>query len=122
MLAIIPSLALATEFKTPAITPERVAALQGTPEAMLVVDVRGAGEYKSGHVPGAVNIPHTKLTERLDQLRQAKGVVLYCIIGDRTLLAEQTLLESGLGNVYHLDGGLMGWRKAGLEVRTGWGP
>ena len=80
------------------------------------------GEYKSGHVPGAINIPQKKLEKQLDKLADANGVVLYCINGRRTRLAEQTLIENDVDNVFHLEGGLIGWRQGGFKVRTGWGP
>jgi rhodanese-related sulfurtransferase len=73
-------------------------------------------------VPGAINIPQKKLEKQLDKLQDAHGIVLYCINGSRTRLAEQTLIENDIPNVFHLDGGLMGWRQGGFEVRTGWGP
>ena len=120
--ALLPLLAFASDFQTPAITPEDLAARQETAEKVLVVDVRDNGEYRSGHVPGAINIPHTKLEKHMDELREANGVVLYCIFGKRTRLAEQTLIEHDIPNVMHLEGGLNGWRQSGFEVRTGWGP
>jgi rhodanese-related sulfurtransferase len=89
---------------------------------LLVIDVRDVAEYKSGHVPGAINIPHKKLERQLDRLLDANGVVLYCINGRRTRLAEQTLIENDVPDVFHLEGGLMGWRQGGFEVRSGWGP
>jgi len=88
----------------------------------LVIVVRDVGEYKSGHVSGAINIPQKKLEKQLDKLVDANGVVLYCINGRRTRLAEQTLIEHDVANVFHLVGGLMGWRQGGFKVRTGWGP
>jgi rhodanese-related sulfurtransferase len=110
-------------FQTPAISPEEVHERQADGETLLmIVDVREQGEYKSGHLPGAINISHQKLERELDRLLGASGVVLYCINGSRTRLAEQTLIEHDVPNVYHLEGGLMGWRKAGYQVHTGWGP
>ena len=119
---LLPALAGASDFQTPAMTAADLQARQQTDDALLVIDVRDQGEYKSGHVPGAINIPQKKLDKQMDKLADAKGVVLYCINGRRTRLAEQTLIEHDVANVYHLEGGLMGWRKAGFEVRTGWGP
>ena len=88
-----------------------------------MVDVRPFAEYKTGHVAGAINDPHTKLHKRLDELSQAKnGVALYCTFGKRTRLAEQTLLENDVPNVFHLEGGLGAWRQGGHEINTGWGP
>jgi len=122
MLMLFPVLAFSSDFQTPAITAQDLHNRQASPEPLLVIDVRDVGEYKSGHVPGAVNIPQKKLEKQMDKLLDANGVVLYCINGRRTRLAEQTLIEHDTPNVYHLDGGLMGWRQGGYKVNTGWGP
>jgi rhodanese-related sulfurtransferase len=115
--------ALADDFQTPAIAAAELMARQGKPDAPLVVDVRPNGEYKSGHVAGAVNIPYDKMEKHLDQLTQAKnGVVLYCTQGHRTKQAEQTLLDNEVPNVSHLQGGLGAWRQGGYPIHTGWGP
>lgn len=122
LLMLFPLFALASDFQTPVITAQDLHARQGGADRLLVIDVRDLGEYKSGHVPGAINIPQKKLDKQLDKLLDADGVVLYCINGRRTRLAEQTLIENDVANVFHLEGGLMGWRQGGFEVRTGWGP
>jgi len=122
LLVLFPVLVLASDFQTPAISAQDLHDRQGGAEPLLVIDVRDRAEYKSGHVPGAVNIPQKKLGKQLDKLADANGVVLYCINGRRTRLAEQTLIENDVPNVVHLEGGLMGWRQGGFKVRTGWGP
>lgn len=123
LLTLLPALAFGEEFQTPAISAEALVARRGTPEELLVVDVRPAGEYKSGHVAGAINIPNDKMEKRLEELGQAKnGVVLYCTFGTRTREAEQILLDHAVPNVFHLDGGLGAWRQGGHEIHTGWGP
>ena len=122
LLMLLPVFAFSSDFQTPAITAQDLHARQGSTDPLLVIDVRDVAEYKSGHVPGAINIPHKKLERQLDKLLDANGVVLYCINGRRTRLAEQTLIENDLPDVFHLEGGLMGWRLGGFEVRTGWGP
>jgi rhodanese-related sulfurtransferase len=123
LLILLPALAFAEEFQTPEITAAALVARQGTSEAPLVVDVRPNGEYKTGHVAGAVNIPFDKVEKHLDELREAEnGIVLYCTMGKRTRQAEQTLLDHGIPNVYHLEGGLGAWRQGGYPINTGWGP
>jgi rhodanese-related sulfurtransferase len=120
---LLPGLGLGEGFETPAITAEALAALRGTPDELMVVDVRPSAEYKSGHVAGAINIAYTKLEKHLAELRQASnGVVLYCTFGKRTRLAEQTLLDNHIPNLFHLEGGLAAWRQGGYEINTGWGP
>jgi rhodanese-related sulfurtransferase len=122
LLMLIPLFALASDFQTPAITAQDLHDRQGGEDPLLVIDVRDVGEYKSGPVPGAINIPQKKLEKQLDKLVDASGVVLYCINGRRTRLAEQTLIENDVDNVFHLEGGLMGWRQGGFKLNTGWGP
>jgi len=122
LLLLLPLLVLAEDFQTPAITAQDLHDRQGSADSLLLIDVRDRAEYKSGHVPGAINIPQKKLSKQLDKLVEANGVVLYCINGRRTRLAEQTLIENDVDNVFHLEGGLMGWRRGGFKVHTGWGP
>lgn len=122
LLAVMPALVLAEEFQTPAITVPELLQKQASAQNIIVVDVRGSAEYKSGHVPGAINIPEARLKKKLDKLQDADGVVLYCLNGKRTRKAEQTLLEKQFEHVYHLEGGLMAWREHGHKLKTGWGP
>ena len=122
LLMLLPLSAFSADFQTPAITAQDLHARQASTDQPLVIDVRDRAEYKTGHVPGAINIPQKKLARQLDKLADANGVVLYCYNGKRTRLAEQTLIENDVPNVFHLEGGLMGWRQGGFKVRTGWGP
>jgi len=122
LLMLLPVVAFSSDFQTPAITAQELHARQDSSDHLLVIDLRDVAEYKSGHVPGAINIPQKKLERQLDKLLDADSIVLYCINGKRTRLAEQTLIENDVPNVYHLEGGLMGWRQGGFEVHTGWGP
>jgi hydroxyacylglutathione hydrolase len=119
LLMLLPAFAFSSDFQTPAITAQELQARQQGADQPLVIDVRDRAEYKTGHVPGAINIPQKKLARQLDKLADASSVVLYCYNGKRTRLAEQTLIENDIPNVFHLDGGLTGWRQAGLKVRTG---
>jgi len=120
LLMLLPLSAFSADFQTPAITAQDLHARQASTDQPLVIDVRDRAEYKTGHVPGAINIPQKKLARQLDKLADANGVVLYCYNGKRTRLAEQTLIENDIPNVFHLEGGLIGWRQGGFEVRTGW--
>ena len=44
--------------------------------APVVIDVRTAGEYDSGHIPGALSIPFDQLAERIDEVEAPHGVAL----------------------------------------------
>ncbi len=118
-LYLLPALAPGADFQTPAITALDLKARQDTPEAYLVVDVRDVQEYRKGHIPGAINIPQDTLDQHLDELHNPNGVVIYCIVGRRTRLAEQTLLDNGFENVFHIERGFGGWLMANYPVMKG---
>ncbi len=122
LVALLPATGFASDFQTPAMSAQQLQERRASGEQLLVIDLREVAEYKSGHVPGAINIPQRKLERGLDRLREAASVVLYCLDGRRTRLAEQTLVEHDVPNVFHLEGGVMAWRQAGFQLRTGWGP
>lgn len=44
----------------------------------MVIDVRPEGEYRSGHIQGAINIPLKSLPERLAELPRDQEIVAYC--------------------------------------------
>ncbi len=85
---------------------------------MLLIDVRTPGEFRMGHVPGAINIPYTELADRLGEVRPAhdKGVILYCESGARAGVAERILREAGLDNIRHLEGDMSAWRQSKLPI------
>jgi len=73
----------------------------------LVLDVRQPGELARGHVPEALNIPHTELRGRLDEVRAAaagRPVSVHCASGVRSHIATRVLLAAGL-DARNLSGG-----------------
>ena len=92
--------------------------MSSPPADVLVLDVRTQAEFSSGHVPGAVNIPHDELALRLSDLDSEtdRAVIVYCRSGKRAGLASTVLLEAGYTNVLHLDGDMNGWKASGLPT------
>ncbi|NEB79893.1 rhodanese-like domain-containing protein, partial [Streptomyces sp. SID14478] len=65
----------------------------------LVVDVRAPGEYASGHVPGAVNVPAEHLDTLVPDLRKAaeqRCIVVVCAAGQRSAAACAKLADAGV--------------------------
>lgn len=81
----------------------------------LLVDVRTASEYETGHIPGAMNVPLEQVESRLEDLGQGMQIVLICKGGQRARMAAG-LLEPCGQNARVLSGGTDAWRKAGLPV------
>lgn len=84
----------------------------------LILDVRSAEEYAEGHVPGAINIPHTDVAAQMSiiQTYKDKPVVVYCRSGYRAGKTADILLEADFSDVRHLEGDIMGWRDAGHKI------
>ena len=86
----------------------------------LVVDVRPPADFKKGHILNALNLPQTKLGERIGELGKdtARPIVVYCALGSVSAQAAHTLKKAGYSQVFPLKGGLNGWLAASLPVTT----
>jgi NADPH-dependent 2,4-dienoyl-CoA reductase/sulfur reductase-like enzyme/rhodanese-related sulfurtransferase len=78
----------------------------GFPDDTVLLDVRSAIEYAAGHLPGALNIPHTQLRDRLAEVPAGRPIRLYCASGFRSYLALRVLRQNGWDDVRSLSGGL----------------
>jgi len=67
----------------------------------FLVDVRTPGEFKSGSVQGAVNIPLNTLQSNLNKFKTKKTVVVFCASGMRSSQAKSILTRNGISNVYN---------------------
>ncbi|RKY16730.1 MAG: hypothetical protein DRQ55_17400 [Planctomycetota bacterium] len=83
--------------------------------APLILDVRSAGEFGRGHIPGAVNIPHDELATRFAELSVSSSgeLVVHCQVGGRARAAEEVLRQGGFSNVRDLTGHWGEWKSAG---------
>jgi rhodanese-related sulfurtransferase len=87
-------------------------------EDALVVDVREPGEFGTGHILGAKNVPLARLDEGGGGLATHKdrALILYCDAGARSGKAAAALKKLGFTKVVNLSGGLPAWQQAGLPV------
>jgi rhodanese-related sulfurtransferase len=97
------------------ISAQEVLAFAGRADAPLVLDVRSAEEFASGHVPGARNVAYDQVEARLAELGPAREVVVYCERGPRAAKAAGMLGAAGF-RVRHLTGDMSGWREQGLPI------
>lgn len=64
-------------------------------EGATLLDVRTPEEYKSGHIPGSVNIPLQQLESRLSAIPKNKAVITCCASGMRSGSAKSLLQAKG---------------------------
>jgi hydroxyacylglutathione hydrolase len=81
-----------------------------------IVDLRGASEYKSGHIKGTENVFIGTLEQNLDKIRKDQRVVIHCQSGDRATIAYSILAKHGFKNIKNYAGGMKEWAIAGNEV------
>jgi rhodanese-related sulfurtransferase len=79
--------------------------------SLVLLDVRTPAEFAEGHLPGAVNIPHTEIAARIAELEKSKGqdIVVYCRSGNRSEQALGVLHKAGFERLFHLKGDYLGW-------------
>lgn len=70
-----------------------------------VIDVRSQAEWASGHVDGAIHIPHDRIGSRIAAVipDQSAPIALYCRSGRRAAIAEKTLRDLGYLHVENLE-------------------
>jgi rhodanese-related sulfurtransferase len=85
-------------------------------DGVRLVDVRTAGEFEMGHIPGALNVPVSELAAAAASWDTAEPVALYCATGSRSAEAASTLRSLGFETVYDLGGGIAVW---GGEIESG---
>lgn len=77
-------------------------------DGAVLVDVRSPGEFGSGHIEGAKNIPVGEIGGRAGELPKDKTIVVYCRSGARSGQARSVLASKGFENVHNL-GPMSAW-------------
>jgi len=81
-----------------------------------VIDVREPNEYAEGHIPGVTLVPLNTLLARPQQYLTRDNILFVCAMGQRSALACEMAAAIGLEQLYNLEGGTVGWAKAGLPI------
>ncbi len=83
-----------------------------------VVDLRGAAEYKSGHISKADNVFVGTLPENLNKISKDRKVIIHCQGGDRATIGYSILVSNGFTNVLNFSGSINEWVNAGEPLTT----
>jgi rhodanese-related sulfurtransferase len=96
------------------------AALESGEVDFILLDVRSPAQFREGHVPGAVNLPHGRLTERnLATYAPSTLCVVYCA-GPHCNGADRAAIRlASLGRpVKKMIGGITGWIEEGFTLSS----
>ena len=69
-----------------------------------VIDVRSESEYQERHLPGAINIPISRLSEAIGQHvpDKAQPILLHCLAGGRSGICQGVLRRMGYRHAFNL--------------------
>lgn len=85
---------------------------------VVVLDVRSAGEYASGHIEGAINIDveAANFDTKIAKLDKTVEYAVYCHSGRRSAIAAEKMSKAGFEKITNLEGGIQAWQAAGFPL------
>ena len=92
------------------ISAEEAKALMDSERDYVILDVRTAEEYESGHITGSILIHDTEIAQQAEGILRDKNqlILVYCRSGRRSKLASEILVELGYTNIREF-GGIIDW-------------
>ena len=85
---------------------------------VILIDVREAHEHAREHIEGARLAPLSRFQVEDFSGHREKVAVFYCHSGGRTGSNARLLTSKGFRDAYHLSGGIMAWKAAGLPTKS----
>ena len=92
--------------------------IENPDEVLILLDVRTAGEYQSGHIKDSINIPHDQLLQSIDILNQYRNqpIAVFCKSGRRAQLVINTLADNEFEQLVDIEGDMLAWKTSGFPV------
>ena len=92
------------------ISMEEAVTIMAQESDYIILDVRRADEFASGHIPGAINIANESIgTDEIPELPDKNQLILvYCRSGNRSKQASRKLVNLGYTNIVEF-GGILDW-------------
>jgi phage shock protein E len=102
-----------------ALSPAQFAERMNSDSQVVVVDVRTADECQEGVIPGALLVDfyqEEKMKQAMQNWDPSRTYLVYCRSGGRSGQTLDLMKARGFKRVYHLEGGMNAWRRAGSPV------
>ncbi|MEC9055027.1 MAG: rhodanese-like domain-containing protein [Verrucomicrobiota bacterium] len=124
LLLILPVTAGNDEKKSPTIVhvdARQAGELLSDPDkknSPIIIDIRTSDEFREGHLKGARQIDFLEegFAEKVRKLDRSRSYLIHCRSGGRSSRSLALWKKMKFKKVYHLDGGILAWEKAGLPV------
>ena len=78
---------------------------------VIILDVREAYEFSSGHIKNAINLPLGRVQNGITKVTsdKEKTILVYCLSGSRSGSAARSLHSLGYNNAHNI-GGISSWK------------
>ena len=88
---------------------------------LVILDVRTAQEYDTGHLKGSINLDFKSpsFRDEIARLDRDEAYLLYCRTGRRSARAVMLMSSLGFKELYNLTKGIEQWQREGYEVISG---
>lgn len=100
------------------IAPEKVPELQATLVRSIIVDVRSDRDYSQGHIPGAINVPFSRLEKDRKTIPSIGSIFVYGTNESDTFQAGTRLFDMGFLGLRIITGGFEAWKAKGLPIES----
>lgn len=87
-------------------------AMEGSPKAPFILDVRTPSEWNATHIAGARHIPLPQLSKHVSQLPKDQSIAVICGSGYRSSLGGSLLESAGFQRVQNVMGGMSAYSEA----------
>ena len=85
---------------------------------VVLIDVREPHEHAREHIEGARLVPLSRFQAEDFSTLGDKTAVFHCHSGGRTGSNARLFASKGFRDAYHLNGGIMAWKAAGLPTQS----
>lgn len=104
------------------ISPKDSLSLSKSNLQVKLLDVRSVLEYAEAHIKDSISVPIDMLSVKINDLsKSGQSYIVLCRTGNRSPMAADMLIQSGIHGVKVMQGGMTRWQKEGLPVIKGEG-
>lgn len=100
------------------LSPSMATRLMNNNDEALILDIRTAADFKSGHIKGAKNAPLKDMAKEVEKFASFKNspVLVYCNSGNTVVGAIKILKKAGFEKINNLEGGIAAWKEANMPL------